>query len=145
GFYQQAQALLNKPVAWFDDVVNRLAFPVMSRHWHMTGDIRRGYTRAFGIVTAAAAPAAAAAGLLAPELISVLYGPAWSASVPLLQILAPLGLLKVWQPLTSSAFRAVGRPSTELRVNIAVVAVLGLLLWLLRGQGARGPAFALVV
>jgi len=144
GFYQQAQALLNKPVAWFDDVVNRLAFPVMSRHWHLTGDIRRGYTRAFGIVTAAAAPAAMAAGLLAPELIAVLYGPAWAASIPLLQILAPLGLLKVWQPLTSSAFQAVGRPSAELQVNVAVVVILGVLLWLSRGHGARGAAFALV-
>lgn len=145
GFYQQAQSLLNKPVAWFDDVVNRLAFPVMARHWHMTGDIRRGYTRAFGIITAAAAPAAAAAGLLAPELIGVLYGPAWDSSVPLLEILAPLGVLKVWQPLISSAFQAVGRPSAELRVNIVVAVVLGVLLWLLRGFGARGAAFALVI
>jgi len=144
GFFRQANALLSKPVAYFDDVVNRLAFPVMSRRWHATGDVGSGYLRAFAMMTAAAAPAAVAMALLAPELVGVFYGERWVAAVPLLQLLAPLALFRVWQPLTSAAFHALGQPFEEFRVNAGVVLGLAALLWFTRDLGINFTVLSLV-
>lgn len=144
GLYQQAFALMSKPVSYFDDVVNRLAFPLMARKWHASGNLASAYARSFAIVTAAAAPGATATAVLAPELIRVVYGPQWTGAIAILEVLAPLALLKVWQPVISAVFHARGRPMIEFVVNAVVVVLLALLLWASRGAPASTAALATV-
>ncbi len=145
GYYQQAFGLMNKPTAYFDEVMRRLALPVLSRKWHSGGELGSAFSQAVSVVTAAAAPAACAVALLAPELVRVFYGPQWEAAIPLLQILAPLGLLKVWQPLFSAVFQAQGRPAVEMAINLATVLVLSVLLVFAVGEPPSRAAASVVI
>jgi O-antigen/teichoic acid export membrane protein len=74
-------------------------------------------------------PGMAALGFLAPQLIPLIYGPQWTASVPFLQILAIAGLLMPMCLVNLELLKSTGRTGLYFRVEMVkkvlmVVAVL---------------------
>lgn len=63
-------------------------------------------------------------GLLAGPGVTVVYGARWAPAVPVLQVLAPYGVLWVAAILVSDVFKAVGRVRVLFWLNVVRVALL---------------------
>jgi teichuronic acid exporter len=108
GLFSRAQSLQNLPVGLITQPVQRVAFPLYSRHQTDLPElcrILRQHSRSVavlgGIVTAGLATCA-------NELVLILVGDAWIQSVAMLQILAFAAFFNVTFPLHSEANKAIG-------------------------------------
>jgi O-antigen/teichoic acid export membrane protein len=116
--------LLTETVIW---TMEGVAFPLFSR---LHGDAERA-RRAFYAVTqqcsALATPVFLALAVLAPELTRVALGPRWLGAIPVMQVLALVGIPHSVTYLNKAVVNAAGRPSLSLRVALltGVVNVAG--------------------
>jgi O-antigen/teichoic acid export membrane protein len=116
--------LLTEVIIW---TVEGVAFPLFSR---LHGEVERS-KRAFYAVTqmcfAAATPAFLGLAVLAPELTRVAFGPRWSDAIPVMRLLALVGIPHAMTYFNKAVVNAAGRPNLSLRVAIltGIVNVVG--------------------
>ena len=110
--------------------LTRVAFPAFTRIRDDLPAIRRAFLRATEYCAMLGVPLFALIGLLAAPGVSVVYGARWGEAVPVVQMLAPYGMLWVAALLVSDVFKAVGRVRALFWLNVVRVALLvgGLLL-----------------
>jgi PST family polysaccharide transporter len=119
--------LMTDVIIW---TVEGVAFPVFSR---LHGDPERS-KRAFYMVTqfcsAVAIPAFLSLAVLAPELTRVAFGPKWTGAIPVMQVLAVVGIPHSVTYLNKAVVNAGGRPNLSLRVAMltAIVNVVAFVL-----------------
>ena len=119
--------LMTEVIIW---TVEGVAFPLFSR---LHGDAERT-RRAFYTVTqtcfAVATPAFLTLAVLAPELTRVAFGPRWTGAIPVMQVLALVGIPHAMTYFNKAVVNAAGRPNLSLRVAIltGVVNVVGFVL-----------------
>lgn len=92
GIYGRAYALMLLPISQVTSVVGAVMFPALSR---MQGDrdrVRSAYLRVTAMIAFIAFPTMIGLLVVAAPLVSALYGPAWVAAVPVLQILCIAGI-----------------------------------------------------
>jgi O-antigen/teichoic acid export membrane protein len=127
GLYAAAYRILlvaTEVVIW---TIEGVAFPLFSR---LHGD-RERTARAFYTTTqlcsAVVTPAFLALAVLAPEIIRVVLGRQWTGAVPVLQVLALVGIPHAVTYLNKAVVDAAGRPDLSLRIAAltATVNVLG--------------------
>jgi O-antigen/teichoic acid export membrane protein len=87
GFYSMAEELALLPGSKISTVVNMLSFPIMAELQTNVDTMRAALRRAVRLTAAIAIPTSAGIALVANELVSVLLGPKWLPSVPLLRLL----------------------------------------------------------
>jgi O-antigen/teichoic acid export membrane protein len=126
GLYTAAYRILlvvTEIIIW---TIEGVAFPLFSR---LHGD-RQGTARAFSTMTrlcfAVVAPAFLALAVLAPELTHLVLGPRWTGAVPVLQVLALVGIPHAVTYLNKAAVDAAGRPDLSLRIA-ALTAIVNLI------------------
>src|SRR4029079_15682188 len=69
------------------------------------GDV---WTSSLRYVAVVAMPALTGLAIVAPELVTVVLGKRWSEAVPILRLLAPVGIMRALQAWTTSIVMAVG-------------------------------------
>jgi O-antigen/teichoic acid export membrane protein len=89
GLYGRAYQLISMPPATIGKAMNAVMFPVLSRVQDDRPRLAAAYRRSTAVLALLTIPAAAAAIVLAPELIMVLLGQDWLGVIAPLQILAP--------------------------------------------------------
>src|SRR4051812_18702880 len=82
--------------------------------------LRAAYLKALGLVYAVVSPVMVVVVVTAPELVPVLFGPGWSASVPPAQALAVAGIITLGAALDHGLFYGLGRPGTWLTYAVVV-------------------------
>ncbi|MDP8254654.1 MAG: oligosaccharide flippase family protein [Candidatus Alcyoniella australis] len=129
GFYSRSYNTSLLPTSMVSQVVAKVAFPVYAR---LQND-RAALSAVFGATTRGVAlltlPFSALLFLVAPELVSILFGQTWMPMVPMLRALI---LFSACRPLfdnTGDLFSAVGRPQTSSRIQVGQALSLALLLW----------------
>lgn len=116
--------LLTETIIW---TIEGVAFPLFSR---LHGDAERS-RRAFYTVSqlclAVATPAFLALAVLAPELTRVAFGPRWAGAIPVMRLLALVGIPHAMTYFNKAVVNAAGRPDLSFRVAIVtgVVNVIG--------------------
>jgi O-antigen/teichoic acid export membrane protein len=116
--------LMTEVIIW---TIEGVAFPLFSR---LHGDAERT-KRAFYAVTqlcsAVAMPAFLALAVLAPELIRVVFGSQWTGAIPVMQVLALVGIPHAVTYFNKAVVNAGGRPNLSLRLAVltGVVNVVG--------------------
>ncbi|MGZ4852906.1 MAG: MOP flippase family protein [Halobacteriota archaeon] len=145
GFYNLAYNLLLFPLTNISDVVGRVMFPALSVIQHDTQQVRDAYVVANRYIAAVSFPTMTGLIVLAPELIVVVFGPKWVASIPLVQILAVTAIEQSIGISVSWLFLSQGRTDTLFRLNIftTIVVVISFAVGL-RG-GVVGVAIAYTV
>jgi O-antigen/teichoic acid export membrane protein len=119
--------LLTEMIIW---TIEGVAFPVFSR---LHGDPERS-KRAFYMVTqfcfAVATPVFLSLAVLAPELTRLAFGPKWTGAIPVMQILALVGIPHAVTYFNKAVVNAGGRPNLSLRVAVltAIVNVVAFVL-----------------
>lgn len=129
GYYVVGLRVLRVVRQLLVESIAAVAFPFFSRLQDDPKRLRRSYLAGTRFTTLAAFPAFLGLALVAPELIAVLLGEAWVASVPVMQVMALLGLVQAAGFFPGAVLLAMGRPVWRLGLNLVnsignVVAIL---------------------
>lgn len=146
GYYTVGYRLLLVIIRLVTGTINSVAFPTFSRIQHQPERIRRAFYNVTQYTSLFAFPVFIGLAALAPELVPALFGEKWAPSIPVMQILALIGILQSVLFFNSSVIRASGKPSWELAIMLvnAVCSVLGFFLVVHWGIVAVAAAFVTV-
>jgi PST family polysaccharide transporter len=114
GFYTVALRFPDILAEAFNRSVGRVAFPVFARLQDDRERQVRALLAAARLATSVSAPAFVALAVLAPEVVRVLIGTKWEASIILVQLLAVQGLLRSQLAFAGSVVMGAGRASLML-------------------------------
>jgi O-antigen/teichoic acid export membrane protein len=120
GAYTVAYNLMLTPLSQISLPLQQVLFPAFSR----MADAQRiaaAWLRANRLVGALTIPGMLGLIVVAPEFVALVLGDKWSSAIPILQILAWVGLLQSLQGLNSGVLQAMDRTGTLLRYSGVVV------------------------
>lgn len=129
GYYVVGYRLLMVLTRVLTGITNTVAFPAFSRIQHDPERMRRAFCRVTQYTSLLAIPVFTATAVLAPELVPACFGEKWTPSIPVMQILAFMGILQSVLFFNGTVIRASGKPSWELGIMLlnAVANVIGFL------------------
>lgn len=94
GYYSLAWNLVMQPVARINPILTRVAFPLFARVQDQKDRLKRGYLALVRTLSAINAPLLLGCAAIAPIFVPLVYGPKWSPSIILVQVLAGVGLVR---------------------------------------------------
>jgi O-antigen/teichoic acid export membrane protein len=121
GAYAVAYNVMLMPLSRIAQPVVEVLFPAMSRIQDDRPRMAAMWLRANRLIGAISIPAMVGLIIVAPEFVATLFGKRWESAVPVIQILAWVGLLQSLQRLNSSVLQACDRTGTLLRYSIVVL------------------------
>ncbi|HEX8328293.1 MAG TPA: lipopolysaccharide biosynthesis protein [Hymenobacter sp.] len=143
GVYNRAYMLLYLPMYFLTHSLARVAFPAFSKIKDDLPQVRALYLTSSTLVATLILPLCAGVAVAAPELVQVLLGPRWAASVPILRVLCiaiPLSMTTMFAGIVADARANLRR---KVVLNLQFMTLLASLFWLLRGYGLGGIALAI--
>jgi O-antigen/teichoic acid export membrane protein len=130
GLYRMAYEIAIRPLALINPVFNSVAYPLFARRQQDGEALRRGYLELLELLSAIVLPLMAGLALLAPQVILLLFGPAWEGAAPVLQILCLLGALRALQNPVGNLILSKGLFGLGFRTNFTMM-VLSIVVYLL--------------
>ena len=111
-----------------------------------SGALKANYIDAFAVMFLLSLPISVGLYLVADLLIEVVFGPQWLAAVPLLKILACLGIVQSFGANTHLVLNRIGRPRLTAVAGMGYLIVLvPALFWATVKYGVHGTAWAIVL
>jgi PST family polysaccharide transporter len=115
GYYTIAYSLpLKNLMGLLVDVINRVAFPAFARVQSDPARMRRGLYAATRYTSLIAFPSFLGLMVVAPELVATVYGPKWSPSIPVMQVLCLIGILHSVYYYNGAILLAAGKANWRL-------------------------------
>jgi PST family polysaccharide transporter len=108
GVYGRAYQLMAMPAMFLGEVIDRILFPLMARHQLNVPRLASTYSRGVALTASIMGPAAALGMVLAPEIVRVVLGPDWDATVAPFRILVAGLLFRTGYKIADSLARATG-------------------------------------
>lgn len=108
GYYDIAWRLIQYPLVAITSVVGRVLLPALSRLQGQAERFARAYLRSAAAIAFFAVPALIALFFLAEPAVRLILGDAWLPAVPLVMILAPVGLFQSIGSTTGNLYVARG-------------------------------------
>jgi len=145
GIYSIPFQLVIIPQTRLNPVLTRVAFPIFARRQRDDAALRRGFLELTQLVAFVTFPLMAGVAVVAPELVPVVFGPQWAASVPILQIVSILGALFALGNTQGPIYLAKNRPDLSLKISLGRLAVLSAAVYLVVTSGLINVAWTYVV
>ena len=149
GIYGRAYQLATLPVQQLITAVHSVAFSVLSRMQNEVERLRRAYLKSLSLIVTLTVPVVIGSALFSEEIVRVVLGPKWSASAPVLRLLAPTVMFLALVNPFSWFLRATGRVVRSLNTAFLIcpVVILGILAGLHKGPAgvAMGYSAAMVL
>ncbi len=130
GYYSVAYRILLTITGLLTNVTNQVALPALSRIQKEPEKMRNAFYKVTKYTSLVSFPVFLGVAVLAPELVAVLFGKSWLPSVPIMQILAFIGILhSSVEYFTSTVLLAMNKPSWRLKIILltTVCNVIGFL------------------
>jgi len=118
GAYAVAYNIMLQPLAKVTGPVQRVLAPAFSRMQDEPERIAAAWARATRLVGMIAMPALAGVVVVAPDLVPVVLGDKWNAAIPVIQIIAWVGIVQAVQGVNVDILMARDRTSTLFRYTI---------------------------
>lgn len=145
GIYGKATGVINVFNQMVTAAISPVIFPLFSTQVRAGGDLRAAYLSTASYITAMAWPFFAFVAFMAPELVSVLYGPQWMAAVPMIRVLClSAGLYSVFN-MARYLFVAMGEVKAQARLDAQAVVVRIAAVLVAAPYGLEAVAWAVVV
>jgi PST family polysaccharide transporter len=146
GYYTIGYRLVLVMIRLVAGITNSVAFPIFSRIQNEPERMRRAFYSVTQYTGLLAFPVFIGLAAVAPELIPALFGDKWGPSVPVMQILAPIGIVQSMLYFNGSVIKASGKPSWQFGIMLlnAVGNVIGFLLAVRWGIVAVAASFVIV-
>jgi len=149
GLYGRAYQLGNLPVQQLTTSAGTVAFPMLSRLQSDAPRLRRSYLKSHSLLVSLTIPVVICCALFTEEIVSVVLGPKWNGTAPILRLLSPAILIFALMNPLSWLLRAIGLVERSLKIAlfIAPVVILGVLAGLRHGPTgvAMGYSAAMIV
>jgi PST family polysaccharide transporter len=111
GYYTLAYNLLIVTTDLLISVPNAVAFPLFSSIQADPSSVKRAFGQVILLQSIVAFPMFVGIAALSSEVVIQLYGTQWIASIPVLQLLMLIGIVRSATYIYSSVFKAAGKPS----------------------------------
>ena len=146
GIFSLASEVATLPTSELVEPLTHVLFPGFSAVRNTGGDVGDPYMRAIALAFMVTVPAGLGVSLIAKPLVLLLLGPTWIQAIPLVQIIAFAGILKVITAISTTAFRADGIPKITFFVTcIAALLRIALVVALTARFGLVGGAIGTVM
>ena len=143
GLYQRAYHLVRLPLYQFTGAVNTVLFPAMAGLQDENDRFRRGFLGSVGLTSMLAFPVLTLFWTTADLLIPLLYGPAWTGTVPILMSLGFVGYLRIVNNPNGLVTQARGRVVAEAACQAVFVILTVLFVYLGTYFGVQGVVFGI--
>jgi len=146
GYYTLAYNLLIVMTDLLVSVPNAVAFPVFSKIQKDPVRLKSTFYEVTQLQSIIAFPIFLGVFIVAPEAVRVLYSDKWSSSIPVVQILMLIGIVRSASYFYSSIFRAAGKPSWRFGIYslTAALNVVGFLIVVRMGIIAVAVSYVVV-
>lgn len=115
GYYTIAYKIFKVMVEVFTKIVSRVALPAFASVQADHARASAMFCQAVKLSSLLSFPMFVGVGVLAPELVPVMFGERWMASVPVMQVLSLMGMLQAVHLVTNQAIIGMGRPGWAFR------------------------------
>lgn len=145
GDYSLAYRLLLFPISNVSGVVGRVMFPVYSRLQDDDTAFRRYYLKVAETISFVTFPMMLGFAVVAKPFVSVFAGAQWHDVVPLLWVLAPLGMMQSVGTTVGSIYNAKGRTDTQFKWGLfsSIIILFSFIIGLKWGVIGVATAYAL--
>lgn len=116
GYYSVAYRLLITITQLLTDTIRQIVLPTFARLQDDLEKMRRAFYTATELISFVSLPAFLGMAVLAPELVLSLFGEQWRNSIPVMQILAFVGLLQSLFNFSGAVIMSLGKPSWNLGI-----------------------------
>jgi O-antigen/teichoic acid export membrane protein len=124
GIYGRAYQLANLPVQQVTDSCGSVAFPMLSRLQSDPERLRRSYLKTHSLVASLTVPSVIICALFTNEIVEIMLGPKWTASIPVLRLLTPAILVFALMNPLAWLLQATGRVARGLYIALFIAPVL---------------------
>ena len=146
GYYVLAFGLANLPVTAITFMTQRIMFPAYSKIQSDFQALQRLYLKVLKFLATFAIPSAAGIGILAPEIVRIVYGAKWLPAVAALQVLCGFGAIRSISATTSSILSAVGKPNIVFYTSAARLIIMASLIYpFTHKYGIVGTSYAILI
>lgn len=118
GAYALAYNIMLVPFTRIAGPVQRVLGPAFARMQDEPRRIADAWVRAVRLVGALAIPSLLGLMVVAPDFVSVVLGDQWAAAVPLIQVLAIVGIVQSLQSISTDILQARGQANTIFRFSV---------------------------
>lgn len=146
GYYTIGYRLLLLMIRVVTGITNSVVFPTFSRIQHKPKRMRHAFYNVTQYTSLLAFPAFIGMAILAPELVEAFFGNQWAPSVPVMRILALIGILQSVLVFNGSVIKASGKPLWYFGVVLltSVLSVIGFFIAVRFGIVAVAASFVIV-
>jgi PST family polysaccharide transporter len=146
GYYTLAYNLLIVLTDLLVTVPNVVAFPIFSKIQDDSARLKSAFYEVTQLQSIMAFPIFLGIFIVAPEAVRVLYSDKWISSIPVVQILMLMGIIRSATYFYSSIFRAAGKPSWRFGIYALTAAlnVIGFLIVVRMGIIAVAVSYVVV-
>lgn len=145
GIYTIAYQLIIIPVTKINPIITKVAFPLFAIEQDANDKISKGFIEMSKLLSVITFPLLVGLLATAPVLVPVIFGEKWEASIPIVQILSVLGILRVLMHPNGSVLLAKGRADLAFKWDTVVAIVNGVVFMLVIPFGIIGIALSRVV
>lgn len=143
GYYVVAYTLANIPSTYLSAVLAKVLFPMFSKLQSDKVGLGVEYGRGIRLVSALAVPVSVGIAVLAPEIVTALYGARWAPAAAPLQVLAGFGCFRALWMLNGYLYNAIGKPHVDFYLSLVrLIAMTALLYPLTVTYGIVGASLA---
>lgn len=146
GFYLLAYKLSQAPATEITLVISQVTFPAFSKLQDDLPRLKAAYLKVLELTAFVVIPLAGLIFSLCHEFVNLILDDQWLPIIPVMQILAIMGLLHAVNATRGSVYRAVGRPAINTTIKLIRLALLIVLIYPLTSKwGLVGTAWAILL
>jgi len=145
GVYTIAKELVMRPAAVINPVLTRVAFPTMAKIQNDIPRLKQLYIKMLNFIATINFPIYIAMIILAPELITIIFGDKWDRAIPLVQILAIFGAIRSVVNPIGSLLLARGRADLGFWWNFGLFFYVPLSIYIYSFWDLEGIAWGMVI
>jgi O-antigen/teichoic acid export membrane protein len=144
GIYSLAYQLIVIPVTKINPIITKVAFPVFSLNQTDNSIISKSFISMTKVLSIVTFPILIGLMAISDVLVPVVFGAGWNDAIPVIQILAVLGMLRVLMNPNGSVLLAKGRADLGFIWDLGVAIFNGLAIWFVVEKGVNYVALVYV-
>lgn len=118
GYYTIAYKLLVTVSQLLGEVTSKVALPTFSRLQSEPEKLKQVFYSSTKLINTVSIPSFVGMAILAPEIVNGLFGTQWAQSIPVMQVLAVVGIISLAFRFCGPVFMAVGKPSWDFLITL---------------------------
>lgn len=145
GIYSVAKQLIMRPAQIVNPIITKVTFPMMAKIQNDTEKLKNVYLKTINYLSSINFPIYATMIVFAPELVMLMFGEKWMASVPIVQILSIYGAIRSTGNPIGSLLLAKGKANWGFWWNLGLFFYVPLGIYFSSYWGLGGIAWVLVL